>query len=371
MGMDGPAHKLRKSGRRVWRRLAGGYPIVRLIVLIGLIWTLGTLLLWRAEGPQNPEFGSFANTLWNITVYLFSGLDSGQPGTAAGRVIAIGVLALSAGVVAIMTGAIASFLVERRMGSRWKMPSVKLTDHIVVCNWNDKGIPIIRELHADVVKRKHPVVIVSDNVEASALPEHDDSPQFEDVYFVKGDPANETILKRANVQQAHSVVVLAEPSAGELADAKSILIAMAVDRLRKQVERGPWICVEGVAPQNVEHLDRAGADEIISASEFAMLLLSQSARFQGLGEVYRRLLTNTEETNEVYLVPVPPGFIGKTFADLAAAVLAKRDAPNPAILIGAKTQQGVLVNPRAAALAPFAEGDEAIVIAFERPDPLL
>jgi len=364
-------YHVRRFGRRLWRGLAAGHPLIRLIAFIGLIWAAGTVLLWRAEGAHNPEFSTPTDTLWNITVYLFSGLDSGRPSTGAGRVIAIGVLALSAGVVAIMTGAVASFLVERRLGSHWKMPSAKLAEHIIVCNWNDKGLPIIRELHADIVKHKHPVVIVSDDVEASDLPEHDDSPQFEDVYFIKGDPASETILKRANVQQALSVVILAEPSAGELADAKSILIAMAVDRLRQQVEGGPWICVEGVGAQNIEHLQRAGADEIISASEFAMLMLSQSARFQGLGEVYRRLLTNTEETNEVYVVPVPPAFIGKTFRELATALLEQRDAPNPAILIGAKTSQGVAVNPRPGNVAPFAEGDEVIVIAFERPDPLL
>ena len=34
------------------------------------------------------------------------------------------------------------------------MPSYELKDHIVICNWNDKGLPIIRELHAEIVKHK-------------------------------------------------------------------------------------------------------------------------------------------------------------------------------------------------------------------------
>ena len=358
--------------KRAWRKLPGGrHPFVRLLALISAVWGIGTVLLWLAERRPDSVFESIPSTFWNITVYLFSGLDAGEPETTAGRVIVALVLILSAGVVAILTAEIASFLVERRLGKGWKMPSPKLTKHIVICNWNDKGIPIIEELHADVVRQKHPIVIVSENVEASDLPENEDKPEYEGVYFIKGDPANETILKRASVQHALSVVILAEPEAGNLADAKSILIAMAVDRLRQQVEDGPWICVEGVAAQNVEHLERAGADEIISASEFAMLLLSQSARFQGLAEVYRRLLTNTEETNEVYIVPIPPAYINKTFPELAGDLLHKRDTPNPAILIGVKTKDGIFVNPRSKQVKPLAEGDQAIVIAFERPEPLI
>ena len=106
-----------------------------------------------------------------------------------GRVIAIVVLFSSLVLVAAFTGGIASHFVERRMRRRAKMPDHELKNHIVICNWNDKGIPIIEEVHADIVREKRPVVIISDDVDAAALPAKEDMPQFEDVYLVKGDPA--------------------------------------------------------------------------------------------------------------------------------------------------------------------------------------
>ena len=252
------------------------------------------------------------------------------------------------------------------------MPKHELENHIVICNWNDKGIPVIRELHASIVQDRRPIVVISASSEAADLPDEEDLPEFEDVYLVKGDPANEIVLKRANVHHAYSVLVLADPAEGALADAKSILICMAVSSAcREAGTEKAHICVEGISAQNVDHLRRAGAEEIVAASDFAMMLLAQSTLFHGLSTVYRDLLTVSAKTNEVYMVPVPDAFIGKAFAELGAAMLAKRDTDNPAILIGAVTERGILINPRPGDVGAFSRGDKAVVIAFERPKELV
>ncbi|MFW6159320.1 MAG: TrkA-related ion transporter, partial [Planctomycetota bacterium] len=300
------------------------------------------------------------------------GLDSGIPQTAPGKIAVTLVLIVSVGVVATFTGSIASFLVERRLGGRRIMPGHELKNHIVICNWNEKGVPIIGELHAEIVKDKRPIVVISEGADAADLPDEADLPEFEDVYLVKGDPANEVILKRANVHHAYSVVVLADPEEGELADAKSILIAMAVRSVCQAAgAEKTHICVEGIAPQNVAHLRRAGADEIVSASDFSMMLLAQSTLAHGLSTVYRDLLTVSGETNEIYILPVPDEFVGKSFADLGTAMLANADAENPTILIGVATEDGIHVNPPPGEFERFSEGDKAVVIAFERPDHLV
>jgi voltage-gated potassium channel len=349
------------------------YPFVKLLLLIVVVWIVGAVLLLIAEGgAADSEYRTLPDALWNITVILFSGLEKGIPRSAVGKIVVTFVLVLSIGLVAILTGNVASFLVERRLGRRRRMPSHELKDHIVICNWNDKGVPCIRELHAPIVTEKRPIVVISDSEEAATLPEHDEGDEFEDVYLVKGDPANEVILRRANVQYAYSAIVLADPRERELADAKNILISMAIRSVCKATGQDKThICVEGVNPQNVEHLRRAGADEIVSACDFSMMLLSQAALVHGLSKVYRNLLTVSGETNEVYIVPIPQAFVGKTFAELGAAMFQKRDRENPAILIGARTAEGILVNPRQDRLRTFQKGDQAVVIAFEQPGSLV
>jgi len=354
------------------RKAAANYPLVQLVVYILLLWICGGVFLWLTEGQTNAEYDTMPKALWNISVCLFSGLDSGIPKTTLGRIGVTVVLILSLGLVAIFTGTIASFMVEQRIGSKMKMPGYQLKDHVLICNWNDKGIPIISELHAAIVKDKRPIVIISESTDAGDLPDDDDLVEFRDVYLVKGDPANEVILRRAHVQDAYSVIVLADPSEGQLADAKSILVTMAVKSVNRTAGSAkPHICVECIGPQNVRHLQRAGADEIISAADFAMMLMAQSALAHGLSTVYHDLLTVSGETNEIYIIPVPSEFMGKSFDELGIAMFKNRDPRNPAILAGVATRGGIVMNPPPGAIEPFQDGDRVVVIALEKPDRLV
>ena len=354
------------------KKLFREYKFIRLISVIFLIWLIGASLLWVTEGAGNQEFNSLPKSLWNIAIYLFSGLDSGVPETTIGKVIVALILIVSLGIVGIFTATIASMIIEHRIGGKRKMPKYELKNHIVICNWNDKGLPFIKEVHAKIVKHKRPVIIITEQEDTVEFPEHEDVPEFEDIYIIKGDPTNEVILKRANVQHAYTVVVLADSTQGELADAKSILVCMGIKSVCEELGvQKTYMAVEGVSPQNIEHLRRAGANEIISAGDFSTLLLAQSSLVHGLSTVYRNLLTISEETNEIYLVSVPENYVGKKFSDLGADIYSSRDTKNPIILIGVKSDEKIFLNPRPGIFNKFQKNDEAIVIAFERPHSLV
>jgi len=233
---------MKNVNRITWplTKLLRDYKIARLAVIILTIWLIGASILWFTEGAQNIEFNSLPKSIWNIAVYLFSGLDSGVPQTTIGKIIVTMILVMSLGIVGIFTATIASMLVEHRIGGKRKMriggkrkmPKYELKNHIVICNWNTKGLPLVKEVHAKIVTNKRPIVIITDQEDEVDFPEHEDVPEFEDVYIIKGDPTNEIILKRANVHNAYTVVVLADPKQGDLADAKSILVCMGIRRVR-------------------------------------------------------------------------------------------------------------------------------------------
>lgn len=353
-------------------KLLRDYKIARLAIIILFIWLIGASIIWITEGAQNTEFNSLPKSLWNIAVYLFSGLDSGVPQTTVGKIIVTIILVMSLGIVGIFTATIASMLVEHRIGGKRKMPKYELKNHVVICNWNSKGLSLVKEVHAKIIMNKRPIVIITDQEDKVDFPEHEDAPEFEDVYIIKGDPTNEIILKRANVHHAYTVVVLADPKQGDLADAKSILVCMGIRSMCSEFNLPKtYTTVEGVSPQNIDHLRRAGADEIISAGDFSSLLLAQTSLVHGLSKVYRNLLTISEKTNEIYLIPVPKNYIGKKFSQLGAEIYSHRDKNNPVIPIGVKTQDKVLLNPKPSVFDAFNKGDQLIVIAFERPHKLI
>ncbi|TES92921.1 MAG: hypothetical protein E3J87_03585 [Candidatus Cloacimonadota bacterium] len=352
------------------RKFFWNHEFLRLFIIILLIWVTGALVLWIFEHEGNPEeFGNVPKCFWNIAVYLFSGLDSGQPKTAAGKITVTLILIMSLGIVGIFTGTVASIFVERKIGGRRFMPPKKLSKHIVICNWNNKGINIIRELRAKVLKIKRPIVIVSNKVEEKAFPELDELEEFKKVYIVQGDPTNVLNLKRAKIMDAYSCIILSQKSAGNYADAQSMLIAMTIKQLCSENKcQKIHIVTEAVDPKNFEHLYKAGCDEIVSAGDFALRIIAQSALTPGLSKVYTNLITVSEETNEIYQLPVPPQYYGKTFEELGADILKKRNTKNPSILIGVKSKEKIMLNPRKDLFNKFEEGDKIFLVSFTYPD---
>jgi Trk K+ transport system NAD-binding subunit len=80
-------------------------------------------------------------------------------------------------------------------------------------------------------------------------------------------------------------------------------------------------CVEVLHADNLKHFNHTRVDECISMDSLGDLLLSQAALNPGISDFFTELLTFQEQGNEVYHVPIPPGFVGKTFEDLARRIV--------------------------------------------------
>ena len=78
-----------------------------------------------------------------------------------------------------------------------------IRDHYVICNWNDLGDAIIRELHASVLGERRAIVIVTDQPERvpQAEPETHDDP----------DPAEVLGILRVGDQPQNLALVYPRP----------------------------------------------------------------------------------------------------------------------------------------------------------------
>ena len=162
----------------------------------------------------------------------------------------------------------------------------------------------VREVHSEIVAEKRPIVIIHDAPGEVELPDAEDDPAFAGVYIVKGDPANEIILRRAKASKAHSVVILADEREGPHADGKTVVCCIALKSVCKG-SSGPNIIAECRDPKFARHMRKAGADEVISSAQFGLHLLARASLFHGMTRVYQELLTVGRDANEMYLVPVP------------------------------------------------------------------
>ena len=67
------------------------HTILRVIAAIVLLWVLGSLGMWIAEG-ENSAFRSLPRASWNLMVYLTSGFEGDQPITTVGKIIGVAVV---------------------------------------------------------------------------------------------------------------------------------------------------------------------------------------------------------------------------------------------------------------------------------------
>ena len=117
------------------------------------------------------------------------------------------------------------------------------------------------------------------------------------------------VLHRAKVPQAHSVVVLTDDREDHTPTARPSSVALP-----------SRTCAAG---QPAERRGRVPGSEISlahaqgeggrndSAAEFGLRLLARASLFHGMTRVYQELFTVRRDANEMYLVPVPFGLVGK------------------------------------------------------------
>ncbi len=203
-------------------------------------------------------------------------------------------------------------------------------------------------------------MIIHDDPEQVDLPDKQDEAAFHDVYIVKGDPANEVVLRRARVAKAHTVVVLADDRQGEHADGKTILTCISIKNVIKN--ENVSVAVECRNPANRHHLAKAGADEIISSDDLALRLLARSALYHGLTRIYQELLTVGRDANEMFYLPMPQALVGRDFVEVSSMFLRHRTDKRSAILIGYQRGDDMLINPIGAEAGAMKEGDQLILL---------
>lgn len=345
---------------RAWNR----HHVWKILTAIVAIWIVSSTALHFAERGTNPAFETFGESLWSVWVTLFSGLEI-ELNSTIGRLVVSAVLVVGVALAGLFTASVASILIERALRSR-DVPNLEMSDHLVLCNWSPRALDWIREVHSGITD-KRPVVIVHDTPDEVVLPDALDEAAFNDVYIVKGDPANEVILRRAKVAQAHSVVILSDDRQDQHADGKTIVCCIAVKNVCGH-GRQPNIVAECQDPKYRAHMRKAGADEVISAADFGLRLMARASLFHGMTRVYQELLSVRRDANEMYLVPVPGRLVGMDFVSAAQVFLPDRTNMKACLLIGLYRGETMMLNPVGGEAGPLCEGDELILISQTLPD---
>lgn len=233
--------------------------------------------------------------------------------------------------VSLLTATITAAIVERKIKEDLGLTTTKARGHTVICGWNPSGHKVLKGLDQQrAEKGKREVVLVADLSEEVIADLRNEVPHME-IHFVKGDHSHESVLKRANIQSADIAIILAEGATGKpysVGDERTIITAYAINQLAPKVR----ICAELMDANNEQHLRRINVEDVVVTGEYGGYLLSSAVLSPGIIQVFKELLSR-DKGNNLYNVPIPPSFIGKTVGELAQHFKAEQRALLAAILI--------------------------------------
>ncbi len=306
----------------------------------------GQIVRLGADGP----YGTMPKTVRNVTVFLFSGFDADQPRTDVGFALAMVCLFLGFGILALMTGDLASLLVTAAMTNRG-LRRVRSRNHIVLCGWHDTAQSLVQQLIARQRNPRREIVVVDEHTEEVRV--HDP-----DVHLVRGDPTSLETLERAGAARAHAAIIPLDQNLPEdIQDSRSTLAALAIRSINQEI----YTCVEVLRPHNKRHIQRTGVDEVVCLGNFSRTLITSAAVSHGLSQLLSDILT-FNRGSEIYRVGMPDSLAGRTFRWL----LKELNDRAGVVLLSVEREGTMHTNPQGE--FKLAAGDRLFVLASFHPD---
>lgn len=294
------------------------HPLVALLGVLAALFFVSSSALWFLEDDVKSFGDAILIVLPPFLGHVFEDRD-----LSIGRIlILLTGLATSIGSLAIITALIVNRFIKLCLKGGRIVNRVRMRGHIVICGWNTQGEAIVRGLLAAGARASQGITILA---EADRRPT-----QVDEVEFVSGDPAQDCDLQRARIQDAASVIVLTDFTRDpNEADAKALLIVLAVETLNKQVHT----CVQILNSSNRIHFQHAHADEIICLDQLGGNLAVASALNHGTSYLISELLTfNSGSEFYRYSDRLPDRLLGKEFSQ-AVRILAEQRV----LLLGIET----------------------------------
>ncbi len=281
------------------------------------VFTAATVSFLLEKDVPKTQINSFGDALWlSVVTFTTTGYGDKIPVTAAGR-FTMAFLMLGGIVLAgILTGQIAGVLIQRNLQRlRGFINMEKKKNHFIICGWKKDMDKVIEQI---LIRNKE--LTAEDIVVIAHLPEDQlmnikQSTAFKSIDIINGDYFAESVLRRANVQNAAKVLILADDnksvSTTEI-DSRTVMTAMTIESISKDT----YVVAELIDRKYEPYLRMARVDEIILSREYGRSLIANACLSAGVAHVVFDLL-DVHSGAMVTTKEIPASFIGQKFSTLS------------------------------------------------------
>jgi len=335
---------------RRWFRLLIRNSFFQVGMGIFMVMILGGLILRSLETGAITE--GETPFWWAIVTMTTVGYGDYAPSTSEGRIFAVLVMFAGISLTAMFTAVISSIFVAKRIREDKGLEKVNVKNHIILCGWNRNADKIIDSIQYLSEGRRKDLVLINDLDEETIARL---KTRYRDIHlhFVAGDYTSEQILQRASLEDADTIIIIPcdVDASIQNPDEKTILATLTI----KGLEPNKRLIAYLYSRDNLTHIKRANADEVVISDDFGAYMLASHVVDPGIPQILNRLLDNVSE-NRFKRVDIPSEFVGQSFNNLFDHFRNK----NGSLLIGVYSEEenlgiGEVLSADSSALDAFIE----------------
>ncbi|MBT3225792.1 MAG: potassium channel protein [Deltaproteobacteria bacterium] len=280
---------------------------------------LAAIIMLVLESTESESgINSFFHSLWfSIVTVTTVGYGDMSPVSAIGKLAAIAIMFIGIFYVAVLTGNITSWLVERnRKRTLGLVPVKEVGSPIMICGWKKGMGDLVKEILALHKKDSSQMVLVND-ADPHEVNELRQDPKLRDFHYFSGDYTNTEVLINAGVGKAEKALILADELSGKTADEidfKSVLATIAIKRLYPHI----YTIVEIIHAKFRLYLENVEAEEIIFNRFIARALVCNIVLSSGVNSIFKKFFSM--ESGILRILSVDAKWVGDTYEEIRQRV---------------------------------------------------
>ncbi|MBN2160445.1 MAG: ion transporter [Spirochaetes bacterium] len=251
---------------------------------------------------------------WAFVTSTTVGYGDYYPKSAMGRLTGILLMFFGVSLVGVVTGNIASALIERQLKEGRGLKELNLRKHFIICGWKRDMADVlyhIMEKNKNFLPSEFVLINTADPAEIENLRSE---PKFAHINYIHGDYIDERVLNRANLKQAARAVVFADrlvQGSVQEVDSRTVMAIITIKSISKTI----YTCAEILDEKFERYLRFSNCDEIILSTEHNRSIIANASSGSGISQVISELLSPKAEVS-ITTQEVPAKFIGKSYGEL-------------------------------------------------------